>query len=616
MARASYQIFTDKLGARGDIPGVLVDERFIAEESRNIHTRFGEYRRVKGRLPELFDADGVQIAAPVFVDAITAVDQGNKKFTISGNHKAAIDAAAVDSQCRINGSTGNDTVYTMSTVTDVGADTEIVVAESIADGTVDGNFFVGATPVIEFLRHVLNSIEYLILGTKNHILLWGQAARTLTVKFTTGTPASVERWEIISHLKNVYATNNVDKVQWYNIVGSVGNNFAALDNAAGIDIDGVPTRLTKAKHIASHEGYLFLGYTTEGGAVFPRRIRASSLNTPDDFDENGAGDAFQKNFENSADEITGFGKKARYIVVAKERSMHRGWLTPDDVVFDWKEELLKVGCLSADTLVNDPAGRLYWLASDFTIRELDTPFAISEPLKKTLLTINASKAKFSQMTYIDELVEMWLSAAFGDSDTNNQVVAYDTTRGKMSIYEFAIRAFGDFTRQAVVEYDELIYETYAEWGAAWLIYDTNVNVVGFPLDLASDYSGFTYDLHSADKDAGNDFTGTLIFHTTLTGAKQFNQFKRVNNGLDPYFNAKDDGTVAISVKKDSANTYTSLGSVSLINANFEIATPHLSTDFRAKEMFFKLAATATTGTSSNMEFLGMLIQNFEFDGDK
>lgn len=612
MATASFQLMSEKLGLVNKVPGILLPEAFVTAESRNIREVDGEYRGVPGKLPEILDASGIKITAPINVFAITAVNTGTEKFTIAGAQKATIEGNAVSNTIRIIGSAGNDKLYTISSITEVGGpNTEVIVVEDVTDAAADGNMFVGATPIIAHHLHVeanATETERLLLGTKYHILLWDVLGKELQVKFTSGNPASVMRWEFVSHLRNVYATNNIDVVQWWNVDATVDNDFEPLNDAAGIDVDGA-NRLTAAKHIGSHEGYLFLGYVTITSTVFPRQINVSSRSTPGDFNVNGSGDAFGKSFENSADTLMGFGKKGDFIYVGKGKTVHRGWLVTSDEVFRWEEEPVKVGWLSADAVVNDPAGRLYFLANDFTIREVDTLSPVSEALKKTILTINPVAVEFAQARFMAEMREIWFTVPAEDSETNNLVVAINPDNGKMFLYDFAIRSFGRFTRQAVFGYDTLPYATYEEWGTAWGLYDAKTNVVGFGLDLGSDYSGNTFALHEALNDDGAAFDRTLVISTTLTSGKQFNQFKRVNNGIDFYYNAQASGSVAVSVKRDGRGSYESLGSVSLVKPGFDLAKVHLSSDFRAQQIFLKQV------TSDVFEFLGLLVTNYEFDGD-
>jgi hypothetical protein len=475
---------------------------------------------------------------------------------------------------------------------------------------------VGATPVIEYHRHIRQNTgtEHLLLGTKYHLLLWLNSDKSLTVKWTTVSPANVSRWEIKDHLRNVVATNNSDFVLWWNVDSSASNNFAALDNADGIDYEGTADRLTKCKHITSYERYLILGYTTEAGTVFPQKKRWAGIGTGGatiDFDENGSSDAGSKEFTNTPGFLMGFARHGDDLVIAKDDSMYRAWSVTADTVFEYEEFTLKVGNLSADSLVNDKAGRLYWIGSDLTIREINTPRPISTAVDITVKGLNTSQAEFIQGTYIDEFEEVWWSLTSGGGSTNDTIIAFHPDSGRSFVYKFPVRAFGDFTQQEALTYDTLPYGTYTAWGVDWLIYDTQKNVVGFPLDLASDYLGNTFDLHRGDKDDGTAFTGTLIISTTLTVQKSLNLFKRVNNGADVILNRKSAGTVTLYAKRDTERSWQLLGTASLIDTDMpETVIVHVPFDIRAKSFQFKAESP------DDMEFLGFIFREFEFDDSR
>ena len=613
---ADFAIVSPKLGISEDVPTILLSEVFITKGSENVHYRYGRYDRIRGRLPDLYDSENVKVKAPTDVYEITGIVTGTKTITIDGDHSAAVTALAVGDTIRINGGTtaGNNitfTVFSLPTTSTI-VTTEVL----LATGATKGNVFVGATPVIAYHRHVRQATgtEYLLLGTKYHILLWNNSDKSLAVKWTTVTPGTVYRWEIKDHLRNVVATNNSDFVLWWNIDGGVANDFAALDSATGIDYEGTANKLTRAKHITSYERYLILGYTTEAGTVYPQRQRWAGLATGGasiDFDENGASDAGAKDFTTTPGFLMGFALHGDDLVIAKENSMHRSWLIPEETVFAWEEYTIKVGCISADSLVNDKAGRLYWVGSDLTIREIQTPQPISTPVDITIKGLNTAYAEFIQATYIDEYDEVWFSLPSGGSNTNDTVVGFHPDSGRSFIYKMPIRAFGDYTQQVAYTYDTLPYDTYESWGAAWLIYDTKRNVVGFPLDLGSDYLGNTFDLHRGDNDDGSAFTGKVIFSTTLTTPKSLNLFKRVNNGVDLIFNRKSSGSAALYAKRDTERNWQSLGSASFADDdNPETVTVHVPFDKRAKSFEFKLES------SGPMELLGMIFREFEFDDSR
>ena len=617
---ADYAIYADKLGVREDVPSVLLSEVFLSTESRNIHDEYGEWRKMKGRVPLLWDTEGAKIQTPIFYDAVTVVDVGTKKFTIAGLHKTAIDAAIVSSsnQIRINASTDNDGLYTVVTVTEVGGTTtEIVVSEAPTSSTADGNLFAGGTPIICFHNYVKSStgVDYLLCGTAYHVWLWNDTLKTLTLKFTSATPASVSGMVMTSHLDYVYMTNNVDKIQWWD-TASTSNSFENAGSASGIDIDGGTTYITKAKYLYSFKTYLFIGFVTYStGTIYPKRAHWGGRGTGGDdldFDRTGDSDANYKDCNHEPSAITGFGSKDTNFIIAKAESMVKGWLVTVDTVFDWDEETIKQGCVSGKTLVNDRAGLLYYFCSDFTLRELDTPDPISGVVDKIMKDVNPEYAEFSQALYVDEYKSVFFAVPTEGSETNDLVVEYNTIKATCYLHDIPVRAFAGYKRQDVYGYDTLPYDTYDEWGIAWLQYDTKVNTIGFRLDICSDYSGNSFSLHEGNKDDGDDWTGKLVISSTLTASKSLYVYKRVPNGMDVTFNRQDEGTIVIRVKKDT-KAWESIGSLNLIGDEDEtedVSISHLPFDKRARVFFFELTSTG------NLELLGLVFREFYFDGDR
>ena len=70
--------------------------------------------------------------------AITGVNQGAKTFTIAGDQTSKI---AANDKIRVDGSTNNDGIYNVVSSTLNGGNTDIVVTETIQDGTVDGEIW-------------------------------------------------------------------------------------------------------------------------------------------------------------------------------------------------------------------------------------------------------------------------------------------------------------------------------------------------------------------------------------------------------------------------------------------------------------------------------------------
>jgi hypothetical protein len=498
-----------------------------------------------------------------------------------------------------------------------GPDTEIVVLEAPTSTTADGNLFAGGTPVISYHTFVKTEtqVDYLLCGTAYHVWLWDSTAKTLTIKFTSATPASVTDIVMVTHLDLVYMTNNVDKIQWWN-TASISNVFAVVNGASGIAVDGLGNYITKAKFLYSFKSYLFIGYVTYStGTVYPLRGNWSGRGTSGvdiDFDRNGASDANFKDFNHEPSQISGFGGKGTNIVVAKGESMVTGWLVTEDTVFEWDEQTIKRGCVSGKTLVNDKAGLLYFLSDDLTLRELDTPDPLSGTIDKIMRDISPDYAGNSQATYIDEYKSIFFAVPTQDSTTNNLVIEFNTLRATCYLHDIPVRAFGDYRRQTAYGYDTLPYDTYEEWGAAWILYDTKVNAVGFPLDICSDYSGNTFTLHEGDKDDSADWTGKLVISTTLTPSKSPYVYKRVPNGMDLAFNRQGAGTVAVRIKKDT-KAWESVGSLNLTgdgDASEDVSFSHLPFDKRARVFYMELTSTG------QLELLGAVFREFYYDGDR
>lgn len=619
----NFQIMGPKLGLAENTPGIALREAFIRDGSENVIERYGEYQRMRGRMAEFFDiTDSAQIAAPTDVFAITGINTSTKTITITGDHSGGNTALSVGDTIRINGgtTTANNVALTVSSLPTTST---IVVTESLsATGAAKGNVFVGTTPIIRYHRHVKRSsnTEYMLIGTAYNIFLWTYTDRSLAVKFTCSEACT--RWEIVTHLDNVYATNNIDKVQWWNVSSSPSNDFAVCDHASGIDIDNGTTFITKAKHIFSFESTLFLGYLTDSNAnVHPQRVIGSAVDTGGatiDFQYDVTTSlAWKKDFNNTPAFIRGFAKWGNNIIVgtgpdSKTGRIYRGWMTTDEVIFEWAEESLKVGVLSADSFVNSKDGRLYFLAADMTVRELHNPVPISENIESTIRGINTSVCEYAQATFIDKYNSIALSLPCGSSSTNNKILVIDVDKKTWFKQDIAVRAFGDYTQQEVYTYASLPERTYNDWGAAWLIYDTDVNVAGFAIDICSDYNGKTYDMFRADKDAGSDFTGKLIIATSLDAErKTLHRKKRVNNGIDVYFKRQASGSVALEVKSDSEANWQSVGSASLVDTDLpEIVVKHVPCDIRAKFFQFQLSS------EDYFEFLGMSFSEFELEGTR
>lgn len=598
-----------KIGKNEQISTMLLSEAFMGDESVNIRPRYGEYKATRGRLPEFLDADSVKIKTPTDVFAITSIVSGTNTVNITGDHSAGNTPLTVGATIRVNGSTttANNKSLTVASLPTTGS---IVVNESVTTQGASGSVFVGTTPVIAYHKHVRqsNAAEFQLVATAYHVFTWSNTNRSLTVKFTSGTPGSATHWSFITHLDDVYATNNVDLIQKWLVSTTPSASFADLGSASGVDIDGAQF-VIKAKFLASYEGYMHIFYPTyNDNSIYPLRDHWSSLSDTTDFDINSPGDAGLKNFNSTPDFLVGVGFWQDTMIVFKQQRHIRGTFITDDTVFRWDEEELKVGLLGPEAITNDRAGRLYWLASDLTIREIRTPIDVSTLVDRTIKGLNTAVAEFAQMTFIDTFGTINLAIAIEGSTTNNRLISFNPDTANTIIQTTPVRAFGDYNRQESFTYDSLPFSNYADWGANWLIYDSVANVVGFALDLASDYGGDTFDLYQSETDDGVALTRAFVFNTNMG---EIFPFKRVNNGMYGIFRRQSSGSVNVFIKKDTDSGWTLLGQMSLVNSNgAEFTIVHLPFDQRYQNARYKFEST------DRMEIIGFIFRDYELDDDR
>lgn len=608
----AFALTTPKYGVGEHVPSRLLSQAFLSKDSRNVREFQGDYRAVRGRLHGFYDAHYQPIAAPVFVATIISLNQETKTLTVAGNHAAAIQAAVVDDQIRINGSTANDGLYTFISATDDGDNTKIVVQENLPSATANGNVFVGRTKILAYHRYVKDSTgaEYLLVATAYHILLWNDPARTFTVKFTCSMPASVRRWSIVTHLDRVYATNNVDKVLRWDSAGSIGNVFEPLGDTSGILV-GTETYLTAAKCLFSYQGYLWLGGTTENATPFPRRVRYSDANA-DTFNVDGAGDAGAKDFDDVCGFVTAFASIQSYVIIACEERMTRAWLTETEIPWYFQMETVRAGCRTPHTLVNDREGRLYWLASDLTIRELETGAPITTPhAAKTIRDLNTEYIEGACAAYYEQMNRLLFAVPTSQSTHNDMVIEVDPASYAVVYHDIAVCTFGHYSRQATYMWDTLPYDTWDQWGAAWLVWDATANIVGFPLILVADYDGYGYEFDQSDRDAGQPFEHRLVFEAGLIEPdKYLPLFKRVNEGIDLFFQRHEKTRIDVYIKTDGGPDWKKIGSSDLRGDGRERETVsiHFDADLRARHFAFQIVA------DGYFEFVGLYVNNVTLDG--
>jgi hypothetical protein len=503
MAKSRFGIFSPVLGEKKDYPSILLDKTVQVENS-NILRKYGEIWRRKMREMDLLNiinnCETVWTANPIG-DAIVTLSNDAIKGLYS--IKIAIDASPQASTMQAYFATGtldlsskqkisfwiknsgaivvnswliglcNDVAGTNPidffgvpaipstaqwiplTLTKIGGGNLGASIKSIAvysDTTTTGmasNYInlddfkcdtqtPDTNPILHYHRFVKRSTaaEYILAFTKAHIYCWNAETQVWDLKYTCSGDCT--EWDTVSYNDKVIATNNVNKVLVWNTVG----NFAPLGSASGIEY-ATGLYLTKAKYVTTFENYLQLGYTYENGVSHPQRIRWSDIG-----DETlwMTGDAGSTETEGS-DFIKGFKIYAGQLIIFKEKSRIKQWLVSTSEVWNWVKLPGDIGLLSNHSIVEDPDGRVYFLASDFTIREMEAG-EISHDIDPIVKLIKPSSSHLVQGVYIEETGEIWWSIPY-DNALNNKVITFklniqgDTVSYNWGELDLSICAFGD-----------------------------------------------------------------------------------------------------------------------------------------------------------------------------
>jgi hypothetical protein len=575
-------IFGPNFGIKEDMPNINLSEAF-SPDNQNVYLRNGEIERVRMRFPEFIEAE--------FSTGTITATNGSKTITASGGagtwgtsltHKPYWIGRKI-----VITDGGNDYEYTIAAVADNGA-TATLSANYEGTGGAGLAYTIGTpgdkvrTPdenaIIHYHRLVITSsganVEYELVFTKAHVYLWSTAWSAFVLKFTCSSACVL--WSTASMKNQVIATNNIDKVQAWG--STTADLFANLTGNANGILVATGVYLTKAKCLIIFENRVVLGDVTVGGTRYAERVDYSSLDDETDFNVDGTGDAgnltIRHTVQGGEDSIVGFGRYRDWLIIGKTNSMHYYWAVEDEDVFAGDVLLPSVGLLAMNTIVNDKEGRLYWLASDFTIREV-TQGIISKFRDNTIKNINPLIAYLSKATFIESTGQLLFSIPYGnDSTANNKVLWYDIEYGRWGNLDIATPAFGAWTRQAAYTIDTIPFDSIDEIG--WDTIDSVENVVGFVLDLCSDYSGYSYCLNSAETDAGAAYTGYFTISTDLLErvlSKRYGDTLRGYKRLEfiqLWLRAQPQGTITVNIKPDNIAGFTEIAEVSLVKGGQEI----------------------------------------------
>lgn len=437
--------------------------------------------------------------------------------------------------------------------------------------------------------------NYLLAFTKAHIYHWNTSTHAwVDVSLAAGLTATATHWSVCTFNNTVIATNGLDKVLEWSGTGA----FTVLDHASGLEIITSTTYLTTARYVVNFENHLILGGVTVGGTFYASDIYWCSIGDKDDWSSTGSGSATIE----GPDSISGFGLFGNFLIIFKERSIQRMWLTSDPtLIFNAATMSRTVGTGSPDSIVPGESGELYFFANDFTVRAivgLTSEFPIvSKSIVKTLETVPNTYLYDIRAKYTKRYRQLIFSLVTGtDATANNTVLIY--AEGAWTRHDMTVTAFGEYERSNDTYTIDTIPTYYPTIDSIeWETIDGVDRVNGYRTDLISDASGYTYTMFGSETVDGSDYEGYFSIGTDFSLDKRRHNAGQINDlykrllMLRVYFGSGRKGDVTLSIQKDFSGNWDEAGTVDLTEKSGNIDYWDVPVDFRAKHFQLKVACS-------------------------
>ncbi len=463
-----------------------------------------------------------------------------------------------------------------------------------------------ANPILRYhLHESVAGLLYFFAFTADHVYVWDHSNTEWDVMFTCGS--SCTHWSVADFDQYVVATNNLDKVQYWDDA-SPSTAFASIGGANGIDYDGAHY-LTKAKYVIRHWNYLHLLSTYEDGTEYPENDRWCSAGDITDWDTSGAGDTNYRQLA-AGDRIRGAAiydvNGANQLLVFTQHSVNAAWLITADEVYE-SQDLLNHGAIGPDAIVSTPDGDVFYISVDRQrqreIRQIGRSEPISYDIQNKLDVMHPTLDQYVRGGYVGKLRQIWWSipATGASSENDNTLVLNLDTQLWQPDLPIGVSAFGVHTTQDTQYIDDIsdIVDTVLD------TIDSFAPISGDSLFMVADYSGYTYIGANGVQDAGSDYTGSLVLATDFTPqGGGWNQHKRLH-GAWLYLMSRPgtSDTVTLSIRRGDAESWTNLGTVDL-SGDGKSVEQFIRFDERLKDGHLKLTAT------NGFAFLGII---FELD---
>ena len=601
-----FGIYAPVLGEHEEFPWIFL-QKAVTKDNSYVQIWDGEIRKAKMRTPELMrtihtvstvdtSANTIQISGNVtsmygYGDSVTLYDSDDnyEEFTLSTTSTYSSPYTTLTVSGDITASTPDEFVINsggMGSNDPASADFRKVAFP-------DGN------PALDYQTLTLsNGTERLCGFTAEHIYYWNTTLTTWSVLHTCS--AECTYWSTAKYGDNLCATNNIDRPVYWD--GSSATTFENIDTRYASSSSDY---IAKAKYISSYHNYIFLGNVELSNSTrYQSHVYWSTIGeglTAGGWIQAAGADAGSVYIEGHGEITGGFGQWEGYLCIFKRRSIRKMWFTALSIPFEQSELSPDIGCLAPGSVGNDWSGDLYFYGTDKAFHGM-TNGNISQAIDKTARDINPSLVENIRFIAVDEYKELRWSIGYGNSATaNNKIVVYKPGERRWDTdMDIAVTAFGTYTQQSSYTWDTLPFSSWDEWG--WDSWDAIDASADFPIDICSDASGYTYQLHGGYLDDGSEYESSFVLSTDLTDKRGLMMNKRITQ-VYVYVQKETSGTLSLSIKRDNEESWQSLGSVALTGSQ-TILRNRLSINKTARHFLIQVAGDTA------FRFLGM---EFEYE---
>ena len=592
----AFGVFSPVLGIQEAIPSVTIPEVFTSD-NENVALRYGEIHRARMRRDSAIDTT---VGAAVFTDGGSAQDDctsgGNYTGIYSIDYRVQIDAEATPDTFKWSKDEGS--TWEAETVAITGAAQTLDLGVTVTFAGTTGHdvgdrwdFTVSSAqaampddnPVLRY--HWLersNGNDYLFAFTTAHAYWWNTGTSEWDLKHTCASNCTT--WSTVSFNDTLYATNNIDKVLETNDSGA----FAVLDEGGGLDIDDADTFLTKARFITAFEGYLIVGNVAVGGSNYPTAIYWSDTQDPTDWGSGNAGSLILP----GPDFLVGTGQIADFLLIFAGRTIDQLWATESTLIFNARRLRTNMGTNAPDSIVNGPAGELFFMDNRKNLRVIRSVMSdmevISRSIEPSVRQIPDSLVSGVRSCWVDSLEQIWWALPYGPQATANNRIFCRDAYGAWTKRNIPASAFGEYEIKSTWTWTTLPYSTWPTWD--WEQWWTVEVLAEAHLDLCGDYSGYTYESHYTDTDSGDAFTGYAVIETDFSQAKGtplVDRYKRLVF-FTTIFRNEGAGTATISLKRDFEYAWQTVGTVDL-NGTTDYIWTKTNADYRARHYSVKIS---------------------------